>query len=300
MAIFKLINKYFISSIIGPISLFGMPFIFAVLYYTIGKEQFLGSFPIIVSIGIVSVSLMVIPTLLIDLRKSLMLKRIGAAKVKPEEFILVLSLYFTIVILISIGYSFILYAIFGTAAANGDLVKAFSKHDFGSSIYACIILGLISIVISLLLGMLIKNAMVASTIAFIFIFLSLFTSGLMMPIGTLRQVLGLRMLGYIIPLDWPLLMLQGAWGVNGLPSPNNLVGHPPNEIIDVKLFKLYVDNIWNLSKPFDIWTTQYGGVLPIKFSIMDRTCKSFNLIAPYVFSIISILLIRITFKWSER
>lgn len=294
MAIFKLINKYFISSIIGPIALFGMPFIFAILYYAIGTEQFSAAFPVIVSIGIVSVSLMVIPTLLIDLRKSLMLKRIGAAKVKPEGFITILSAYFTIIILISISYSFVLYAIFGTAAHHGDLTKTFAQHDFGSSVYSCFILGLISIVISLLLGTLIKNAMVASTVAFIFIFLSLFTSGLMMPIGTLRQVLGLRILGYIIPLDWPLLMLQGAWGVNGLPA------SIPTPNIDIRLFELYVDNVWDLSKQFMIKITQYGGTKPIWFPIMDFTCKSFNLIAPYVFSTIAIITIKATFKWSER
>lgn len=286
MAIFKLINKYFVKSIVGLVCLFGLPLFFSLLYFAIGGNQFFASFPIISTIGVISVTFMVIPTLIIDLRKSLILKRIGAAKVSSYKFLSILSSYFLILIFVSILYSFILYMILGSVI--GGIAKAFEKHDIWSTVYSAIILGVMSISISVLIGILVKNSMIASGIAFIVIFFSIFTSGLLMPITTLRQIKGLEILGYLTPLDWPILMMQGAWGVASLAA-------------DMK-YEIIVDNVWNLSESFVVKVQEYGSLQPklIDFPIMTQFTKSVNLIGPYLIVGSSIFAISFLFKWGER
>ena len=96
MAIFKLLNKYFLKSVVGPLCAFALPLFFALMFFTMGQKQFAISLPVIVSIGVLAVTLMIIPTLIIDLRKSLILKRIGSSKISTNQFLFILIIYFYI------------------------------------------------------------------------------------------------------------------------------------------------------------------------------------------------------------
>lgn len=312
MAIFKLINKYFVKSIVGLICLFGLPLFFSMLYFAIGKEQFLASLPITATIGILSVTLMIIPNLIIDLRKSLILKRIGAAKISSHKFLSILFLYFSILVIISIAYSFVLYAILGSISAGAK--KAFEKHDFIGTIYSCLVLGAMGILCSIVIGTFVKNSMISSSIAFILIFFAIFTSGLLMPITIVRQVKGLEVFGYIIPLDWPILMMESAWGVtsavakegfdNGTKMLSNELISPIIETINNvnNPFEIVVDNIWNIAQPFNVRVQKYGTFPPIflDFPIINTIAKSINLIGPYLIFGITSLNIILHFKWGER
>lgn len=286
MAILKLINKYFIRSIVGLVCLFGVPLFFALLFFAIGENEFITSFPLISSIGILSSTLMIIPTMMIELRKSLILKRIGAAKVSKHYFLIILFSYFYCVSLIAIAYAFTIFAILGTIRYGSH--ATWVKHRIGDSIYSSLVLSTISVIVSIGIGMNIKNSMIASAISFCIIFFAIFTSGLLMPIAQVRQIDGLVWIGYIIPFDWPIIMMQEAWGVGSFVKEN-----------DQSIFYMDTDNIWNIHNAFNIYVLDKVGKLK-EIELISKFAKGWNIFAPYVFIGIFAPSLPLTFKWTER
>lgn len=264
---------------------------FALLFFAIGQKEFSTSFPIIATVGIFSSTFMIIPTLIIELRKSLILKRIGAAKITKHEFLLILFFYFFIVILVAIIWAFILYTIFG--AIKSGVRDSWKYHkNIGNVIYAALILGVLSIIFSIFIGLNIKNSMIASAISFCIIFFSLFTSGLLMPITQVRQINGLVIVGFIIPFDWPIIMMQEAWGVG------SLVFNPE---IGKSVYYLANDNIWNFYSSFKVFVlTKDLQPITKEVEIVSSLAKGWNIFAPWITLAIVGPIIPFTFKWTER
>lgn len=293
MAIFKLLNKYFLKSIVGPLCAFGLPLFFALMFYAMGQKQFAISLPVIVSIGVLAVTLMIIPTLIIDLRKSLILKRIGTSRITTHHFIFILVVYFYFWILLSIGFSFILFAIIAPLAANEPAANSWKNHDIGSTIYSALILGTMGIVVSVFIGTFCKNSMIASALAFILIFFSLFTSGLLMPFSIIRQIGAMQVLNYFLPFNWPMLMMQEAWGVMGF----NLL---ENGMIGTDLI-VVSNNVWNIMIPLKINILKFGEVGFYKdFEVISSLAKIWNIVSPFVFTTGLVFGIAFAFKWTER
>lgn len=290
-AILKLLNKYFLKSFVGIICLLGLPLFFGILYFIIGSQQFIASLPIIATIGIMSTTLMIIPNLIIELRKSLILKRIGVAKITSFGFLFSIFIYFFISSIICIVYSFLIFTLFSLSIG---IEEAWKNHQILNSIYACLILSLISIFISILIGVYFKTSMVASAVSFILIFISLFTSGLISPFSTIRQVFGLVFIGYIVPFDWPILMLEQSWGIGSYLS-QNIDG------LEVPIYYFVSDNIWEILKPFKLYALPYyGGLKIIEVEAVSSFNKIWNIFAPYFTMGISIGLSFYKFSWVER
>ena len=293
MAIFKLLNKYFLKSVVGPLCAFALPLFFALMFFTMGQKQFAISLPVIVSIGVLAVTLMIIPTLIIDLRKSLILKRIGTSRISTHQFIFILVVYFYIWIILSIIFSFILFAIIAPLASEESKANAWKNHDIGSTIYSALILGTMGIVSSVFIGTFCKNSMIASAIAFIVIVFSLFTSGLLMPFSIIRQIDAMRALNYFLPFNWPMLMMQEAWGVMGFNLlDNGMIG---NDIMVVS------NNVWNVMAPLKINILKFGEVGFYKdFEVISSLAKIWNIVSPFIFTTGLVLGIAFAFKWTER
>lgn len=287
MSIIKLINKYFVRSVVGFVCLFGTPLFFGLLFFAVGKNEFITSFPIISSVGILSPTLMIIPTMIIEFKKSLILKRIGAAKISKNYFLILLFLYFYVVVIVAIIYAFILYAIL--SSIRYGLKDSWEKHNIFDAIYSCFVLWTISIIVSIIIGLNTKNSMIASAISFCIIFFSLFTSGLLMPISEVRQIKGLVWIGYIIPFDWPIITLQESWGIGSF-IPNN--GQP--------YYWIDSDNIWNIKEAFYIYVSKIGQKDPVQIKLISKLAKSWNIFAPYVFIAVLSPILPLTFKWTER
>ena len=289
MAIFKLINKYFIKSVVGLLCVFGLPLFFSLMFFAMGKNQFAISFPVVVTSGIMSVTLMIIPTLIIDLRKSLILKRIGTSQISTHHFVFILVMYFYFWIFVTIAYSFVLFAIISPIAIGWD--RAWQNHFVGGTIYASLILGTMGIVVSVFIGTLCKNAMIASAISFIVIFFSMFTSGLLMPFSIIRQIDAMRILNYFLPFNWPMLMMQESWGISGFNLDNPLMP----QIIVVS------GNIWNWNAELKSNIFQFGGTTPLlDFTMISKLAKIWNIFAPYVVLTVWTTTIALAFKWTER
>ena len=286
MAIFKLLNKYFLKSIVGPLCAFALPLFFALMFFAMGQKQFAISLPVIISIGVLAVTLMIIPTLIIDLRKSLILKRIGTSRISTHQFIFILVVYFYIWIFLSIIFSFILFAIISPFASEESKENAWKNHDIGSTIYSALILGTMGIVSSVFIGTFCKNSMIASAIAFIVIVFSLFTSGLLMPFSIIRQIEAMRALNYFLPFNWPMLMMQEAWGVANF---NPLTG-----------FSIASNNVWNIMEPLKITVPKFGEISIIKLDAISSLAKGWNIVGPFIFTTGLVLGVAFAFRWTER
>ena len=286
MAIFKLLNKYFLKSIVGPLCAFALPLFFALMFFAMGQKQFAISLPVIISIGVLAVTLMIIPTLIIDLRKSLILKRIGTSRISTHQFIFILVVYFYIWIFLSIIFSFILFAIISPFASEESKENAWKNHDIGSTIYSALILGTMGIVSSVFIGTFCKNSMIASAIAFIVIVFSLFTSGLLMPFSIIRQIEAMRALNYFLPFNWPMLMMQEAWGVANF---NPLTG-----------FSIASNNVWNIMEPLKITVPKFGEISIIELDAISSLAKGWNIVGPFIFTTGLVLGVAFAFRWTER
>ena len=286
MAIFKLLNKYFLKSIIGPFCAFALPLFFGLIFFAIDKNQFHTALPAIISIGILAVTLMIIPTLIIDLRKSLILKRIGSSKISINQFLFILIIYFYIWILLSILFSFTLFAIIVPIASENSNKNAWKNHDVGATIYSALILGTMGIVSSIFIGTFCKNSMIASAIAFIVIIFSLFASGLLLPFWIIRRVEAIRGLNYFLPFNWPILMMQEAWGVLNFDAGSGFI--------------VTNNNVWNIMEPLIIGVPQFGEATVLKLEAISSLAKGWNIVSPFIFIISLFLSITLAFKWTER
>lgn len=286
MAIFRLLNQYFLKSVVGILCAFGVPLFFNIMFVLMGRNQYATSLTVIISSGIMAETLMIIPSLMIDLRKSLVLKRIGISKMSKHEFVLILVVYFYAWVLATIVFSFALFAI-TTKIITPDL-SVFTNHDVGAMIYGALILATMSISSGVLIGLIFKNAIVASTISFILIFFALFTSGLLFPIGFMRQVDALVGINYVFYFNWPMLMMQESWGVV---SANLATG----------AFDSIYGNVFDLSQGLIVNVPKITSLGIAKdFVLFDQFAKGWNLVAPYFAIGLTVGLIPVSFRWADR
>lgn len=286
MAIFRLLNQYFLKSVVGIICAFGIPLFFNIMFLLMGKSQFATSFVLVVSSGILAETLMIIPPLIIDLRKSLILKRIGISKMSRHQVVLILVTYFYAWVLATITFSLILFII--TSKAIDGSAPVWTNHYVFQTLYGCLILATMAIVISVLIGLICKNTIVACAISFIIIFFSLFTSGLLFPLVFMRQVDALVVINYLFGFNWPLLMMQEAWGVV---SANLISG--AFEIVNQNPFW------WQDVLTINVPKVDALGVIN-DFVLFDQSTKLWNLIAPYLILIPTICAIPKLFRWVDR
>lgn len=286
MAIFRLLNQYFLKSVVGLLCAFGIPLFFNIMFVVMGKEQFATSFVLIVSSGILAETLMIIPPLIIDLRKSLVLKRIGISKMSRHQVILILVVYFYAWVLATILFSLIIFVI--TSLILNPQQAIWNNHNVFATIYGAILLATISIVTSVLIGLIFKNAVVASTISFILIFFALFTSGLLFPIIFIRQVKALVIINYLFPFNWPMLMMQEAWGV-------------VSADLQTGLFGFVSGDIFNLSTNLVINAPKIDALGIAKdFVLFDGFSKAWNQICPYFVITGGATIIPFVFRWVDR
>lgn len=287
LAIFKMINKYFWRSWAGPISLFFIPLIFAGIYVAFGLETYVENFPSFVVSGLSAINLIALPSLIVDLRRSLILKRIGSAKIKKDLFILLVFIIFFLLSLIVIIYSFLIYAIAGLFLTN-DMNVLFGNKDILTTFYALIQVFIVAFFFGITIGFFAKNPISASIIGFALIFFSLLTSGLFIPLPQLRENDAMRYISYIVPLDAPILMAKGAWGSYS----KTLEG--------LNIITTYLNtNMWDINTNFVV--SSFGGDEGIKeIIIFNQVDKIISIISPFLITPILYTSTKFKFTWTER
>lgn len=280
-AVLWLINKYFWKSYVGPISIIALPLLFMSLYAAISKNSFINGMPLFLVVSILPISLIVIPQLLVDLKKSLLLNRIGSSNIKKWHFFLIVMAFTFIILISSIILIFINYTWIGLAAGI-NLNKLYQNNSLSwfSLFYSIIILYLISGIIGITTGLLIKSSLASSAIGFSTILISLFMSGMFAPIQFIRSVEAIKYISYFNPLSGPLLNITESWGTIG---------------IDLTLSN---GNIWDFSGEWIYTNIKKPDEHPIV--LINSVNHIMNILLPYFFIIIFSLVSFKKFTWGAR
>lgn len=116
---FNFVNTYFWKSIYAPFMAFVLPAVLLVILGNLFRIEY--SFPGIISLSLLLVSMLIIPLTLSDLKKTSAFKFLGASPIGKARFTLVVLGYFVIVSIIAVAVLF------------GVLMIAFHKDVFTSS-----------------------------------------------------------------------------------------------------------------------------------------------------------------------
>lgn len=288
---YKLINKYFWKSIIGPVCSFLMPIIFMAIYLIMSNSKkefsyFVNGLASYISLAILPLSLLSLPSLIIEFRNSILLRKIKTTGMKSYQLILILLSYF---LLINIGVILIVCAIFFIALSATSNLGKISHINWGTFFYGLINLLITSLSFGILLSIYAKNLMNTQIIGVGIILITLLLSGQFIPLNVIGTVPAVNYISLISPLSYSANMINIACYAE-VYSINHEV----------------CNNIFNLSKPFEVlqrFNDPNGNGSQNIFKtvvVYDIWQKVLFIVMPWVISVsFTVISIRF-FKWGNR
>lgn len=212
-AIYKLFNRYYIKSFFGPFFTFAFPVIILAILGSLMDVTYM--FPGIVSMTAMSSGITGMPFAIMELKKSVLLKRIGASPVKASKFTVVIITYFTFMIFMSILWLMLWLVILHPTKTDmfGGLIK-----NNGLSFIAFIYGNVINIVLSLSIGFAIasiaKGEQQAQAIGMLIYFPSTFLAGQFISIDVISQNEVMNWISRIIPFRYTTMLVVSSWQGN--------------------------------------------------------------------------------------
>lgn len=209
-AILFLINTFFWKNKIGPIIVFLFPFCVVLLCYLIDiptKQDytaFASSNILFVPLSATPVPLFTAPLLLVEIKKSILLKKIGQAHIGAFYYMVIAGTYFALLSFLSVLLCEIYWLIF----MNVHIVDYFNIQDAFSVFYAIVCLVLVSISLGLLIGTTLKNPSPIPMIGIAVLFISFILSGTIVPPGDLAKVQAIKYINLFSPLNYPLTLVN--------------------------------------------------------------------------------------------
>ncbi len=282
-ALFKLTNKQFWQSIGEPI----YAYIFSILMLAIfggisggtfsneaELEAFKASVIGVISMQILSVGIMTLPSVIMEFKTSVLLKRIGATAVTPILFLFTISFYYFLVLISQVFWMLLWVALlfgFNTIAGTGELwvnviFREINWIGFIFSIFYTLIttLAFASLIISVS-----KTTVGVNIIGSIVFFSCMFLSGQLLPMIQIVQNKVLNGFSYLTPFRYTTGLTLMSW-----------VGANP-----------FVIN-GDFTQPL----FPGGPELPV-YSVVDQYL---NWIVPLIMILITTLVSLKLFKWNAR
>lgn len=144
---------------------------------------------------------------LIDIKESVLMKRVGATKITKAGILTGLMMVTVVIMLITILWQTILFAIFsGTDVFNGFTME-WGTISWGGFIFGIIIGTALSLSIGMFFSVISKDQNSFSTYAFLYFFAAAFLGGIMVPNAGIPWT---RDVGYVIPSSWNANLIIGA------------------------------------------------------------------------------------------
>lgn len=182
---------------------------------------------------VISTGLNSIPVSIMEIKESVLMKRIGATPIRPWMFVTtVASFYFMITILQVLLSFFTFFIFFGFQTFVVDLKELNARVDvsgiqllftgfkvgdvnfqtnWGSYIFAMIYVLLLANFIAILITSVTKKSSSASMIGSMVFFFSMFLSGLLFPLSVISQNIGLNVLSFVSPFRYTNVLISLAW-----------------------------------------------------------------------------------------
>lgn len=214
VSIFVLINKYFWKTKVGPIFSTTLPFLFMIMYFALsnnnssssfGSNSFVNGLPTYISMSIIPLSIITLPSMLIEFKNSIILRKIKTCGLNELGFNGLCLIYFFIA---SISFTLITMIIFLLFSINK--FNSLNFINWGTLIFGIIFLIFLSISFGLLLSTFIKTGLSAQLIGFAIFLLTLCFSGQFMPLSLVGSVDALKYMSLLSPLNYATNILNIA------------------------------------------------------------------------------------------
>lgn len=209
IAIVSLINKFFWKSKIGPITTFALPLIFMTIYNLISKDEklvFVNALPAFICLSILPITLITLPQMLVEIKQSIVLRRISTSSVKPIKYNLLVSSWFFIACICSTIIVFIIFLCF----LNVDTSKFLSYINWGEVIYSLLMFYIVSISVGILIASLSKKSSVAQMIGIGIMFITLILGGQFIPISVIGKIEAIKYLSLFSPINYASSLLNNC------------------------------------------------------------------------------------------
>lgn len=205
LATFSLINKYFWKTKIGPIFSIVLPFIFMLIYFVLGSSSnssdklsyFISGFPAYLSMSIIPLSIVTLPSMNIEFKNSILLRKIKTSGINKFEYNLICLIYFFVA---SIVFSIITIILFLLFCVNN--IQKLDSINWGTLTYGIIILSLVSICFGMFISTFIKTSLSAQLIGFAIFIITLTFSGQFIPIQVISSVDAIKYISLLSPLNY--------------------------------------------------------------------------------------------------
>lgn len=302
-AIWRLFNRYFLKSFFGPFFTYAFPILlFAILGALMGYKIM---FPGIIAMSALSAGISGMPFAIMELKQSVLLKRIGASPVKQSKFTFVILSYYVFNILLSIFWVMLWGLIISQDTAifkSLGTVVGFFGFFYGNLLNICMSLG-----IGFVISSFAKSPNAAQVIGMIIYFPSTFLSGQFIAPHIIASNPVMNIISQFLPFRYTTMIISESWqgegliGIGAAPlfKPEIVSGNPflihdygmPTEakinLSDIKSIindpKMAIDKILSDIKVQIIW---------------NKLDHILAYIIPYFFIFSSIIISIKTFRWS--
>lgn len=316
MAVFKLINKHFWKSKVGPISALAMPLFFMIVYKIIGAGRTDGVFEnglaSYLSFCILPICLISLPQIMVDLKVSIILRKISTSQVTALKFCFILLGYYLLTTVASVCIVIILFASF----LNKNAPQFFNSIDWGQMIYALINIMITSLTFGLFMGVMIKKNNMVQIIGIIVLLISCAFSGQLIPLQVLATSDAMRYIPLFSPLSYGLSMMNNVLVKNNEVEAIKLAIINPAFAPDFSLeeLKKYVamangNSIFDMNHSFVYLKVRFTGTIenndlkivqitPITFYEIWQ--KGLNIAMPIAITIALLTTSILKFNWTSR
>lgn len=329
MAIFSLINRFFWKSKIAPLSMFGFPLIFMIIYFAIsqsGNSSFvlsvLDGLNLYISFSTMPIALVCLPQLLVELKQSIILRRIAISNVSSFRYNTLMSIYFLSMCIISTLFIFVVSSIFEYT----NVVEYFEYFNGGEYVFALLFFYLSCISLGIILSSISKTASWVQLTGLGILLVSLMLAGQFIPIQIISNLLPVKIISLFSPLDYSMSLMNNVLYAND--SIRTIAKAFPNLHLNDSIIDYLSTNlgfsIFDFTHNFKIIASfptsgvafpngmqtftmldpivksQLDVIISKASPIYDEWQKGLNAIVPFLFVVGSSYISIKKFKWSSR
>ncbi len=210
MAVYKLFNRYYIKSFFGPFFTFVFPVMLYGILGSIMNANLL--FAGMIAMSALGTGISGMPFAILELKKSVLMKRIGASPVKPSVFTTVIITYYTLTIFISILWLMIWSLIF---FQNPEIFKPLGTVvGFFGFLYGNILNIVVSLAVGFAISAVSKSEVQAQTFGMLIYFPSTFLSGQFVSIDSIANSEVMNWISRFIPFRYTTMLIVESWSGN--------------------------------------------------------------------------------------
>lgn len=226
LATLNLMHKYLLKSLWGLLISLIVPITYLLLFLAISINKdnpgfYINSIYAVLGISVLPISLLTIPAMNIEFRKSIFLRKLKLENVSRYRYNLLVFTYFFLVQLAICLINFIFYISIAAITKNMNLYSkniniwdAIKKINYGAVFYSIFMLLTVAISFAILLSTFIKSSLLAQIISIGIIFLSLLFCGVVIQIEEWDKVTFLRYVSLFSPLSQPILSINISTTIN--------------------------------------------------------------------------------------